>query len=601
LPLLAALFPLAALLGLYAVLRRSSDRFPRRQALARAFVLWGCLIALSTEASSVIKRLSFGPLLAFWAVITCVTLVLALRRGAVRLLPERTRLGAFGWGIAAILLGTLALALAAPPNTWDSMTYHMSRVAHWVQNGSVAFFPTRCLRELYMAPLAEYAIAHLQVLSGSDRLANLVQWIAQVGSVASVSLVAAQLGAGLGGQRLAAVFAATLPMGILQASGTQTDYTAALWLVLFVAHGLEAVETGATGDALWTGAALGLAVLTKQTGYLYGAPLALWIGLAFLFRHRTRALGPALAAAAAALALNGAYLARCQGLWGSPLGPATHFLPHVASTSEPQTVPLRHWLLARAVKNLSLQMGGPFRSWNGAVEKAMRAADRWRRNRFEALPAGGVKIGLIAEENIAGNPLHLALALVLGGFAVVRRPRERVAALGLALAAGALVFLLVMPWQPFNSRLHLSLFVLAAPLVGAILDGRPRLAATLAAVLLIASLPWLVRGLPRRLVGGDSVFRLSRDTQYFRNDPPREEQMKEQARFIARHGCRSVGLLRKNDSWEYPIHVLAPPGTSFHETAVDNLSRSLPPEPGADREDCVCDLYAGGCRTTMAR
>jgi hypothetical protein len=134
----------------------------------------------------------------------------------------------------------------------------------------------------------------------------------------------------------------------------------------------------------------------------------------------------------------------------------TRFSHADVSPNEPPEAPLRHWLPSRALKNLALHLGSPFRPWNAAVVSAMGVADRWRRNQFEAVPKEGVRIGLIAEENLAGNPLHLVLVLVLGGFVVLRRPRGRVAAIGLSLAAGALVFLLVIPWQPFNSRLHLS-------------------------------------------------------------------------------------------------------------------------------------------------
>jgi hypothetical protein len=45
-------------------------------------------------------------------------------------------------GVLALGLVTLVTALLAPPNNWDSMTYHMARVAHWKQNRSVDFYPT---------------------------------------------------------------------------------------------------------------------------------------------------------------------------------------------------------------------------------------------------------------------------------------------------------------------------------------------------------------------------------------------------------------------------------------------------------------------------
>jgi len=94
---------------------------------------------------------------------------------------------------------------------------------HWAQNASVSHYPTANLRQLQFGPAAEYILLHLQVLSDSDRWANLVQWLAMVGSVALASLLARHWGAGRSGEWLAGILVATLPMGILQSSTTQND------------------------------------------------------------------------------------------------------------------------------------------------------------------------------------------------------------------------------------------------------------------------------------------------------------------------------------------------------------------------------------------
>src|SRR5262249_2538151 len=121
-------------------------------------------------------------------------------------------------GVVIIAATTGFIALVAPPNTWDSLTYHMSRVMHWAQNRSVSHYPTHIQRQLHHTPWAEFAILHLQLLSGNDRFANTVQWFAMLGSVTGVSLIAKQVGADARGQIFSAVIAATIPMGILQAS-----------------------------------------------------------------------------------------------------------------------------------------------------------------------------------------------------------------------------------------------------------------------------------------------------------------------------------------------------------------------------------------------
>ena len=142
------------------------------------------------------------------------------------------------WGVVAatgaVLAGAGLLAVAGGISTNDAVDYHLPRVMHWIQNGSVAFYPTAVSRQLNLGPWAEYAIAQFLILGGGDAWANLVQWFAFGGSAVGVSLIARELGAGPRGQLYAAVFAATIPMAVLQASTAQNDLVEAFWVVALV-------------------------------------------------------------------------------------------------------------------------------------------------------------------------------------------------------------------------------------------------------------------------------------------------------------------------------------------------------------------------------
>jgi hypothetical protein len=51
--------------------------------------------------------------------------------------------------LGGLLLNVLVvgvIAVVAAPNNRDSMAYHMSRVMHWIQKGSVGFYATAILR-----------------------------------------------------------------------------------------------------------------------------------------------------------------------------------------------------------------------------------------------------------------------------------------------------------------------------------------------------------------------------------------------------------------------------------------------------------------------
>ena len=94
--------------------------------------------------------------------------------------PPLPKLPKLGVGLLVLLGILLAEALYFPPNNYDSMSYHMSRVAHWAQNGNVDFYPTGIARQLFSSPLAEYLILHSYLMQGSDLWANSFQWAALV-------------------------------------------------------------------------------------------------------------------------------------------------------------------------------------------------------------------------------------------------------------------------------------------------------------------------------------------------------------------------------------------------------------------------------------
>jgi hypothetical protein len=226
-----SLEPLFSLLLLCLILYKENHCL--RQSVLSAAIVWAVLLVAMTEMLSVFHSLTFAWVLGLWGIvilILCFICLLFNKNVAFigRLKVAKTSLMSrllLLWMF--LIVATVGLiAWIAPPNSSDSMTYHMSRVAHWIQNQSVAHYPTNILRQLYLNPGSEFIITHFQILSGGDRLANFVQWFSMVGSTCGVSLIAKQLGAGARGQILAAVVVTTIPMGILSHSRSPAVWTA---------------------------------------------------------------------------------------------------------------------------------------------------------------------------------------------------------------------------------------------------------------------------------------------------------------------------------------------------------------------------------------
>ncbi|HEY1185099.1 MAG TPA: hypothetical protein VGE89_12995, partial [Bryobacteraceae bacterium] len=218
-----------------------------RDRLLRAAVAFGLTIVLATELLSAFGLLRRGPMVAVWS----AALLAALARGwrARRVALWRGMRPPAGATILLALAGCLAIVIAtgvtaafSPPNSADAMAYHMPRVVYWAEQGSLRFFPTPYLTQIMLQPMAEYWMLDGYLLAGGDWFVNFGQWFAALACMIGVSAVAGLLGARARGQAIAAVFCATLPAGILAASGAKNDYVMAMWAVAAVYFALRLRE-----------------------------------------------------------------------------------------------------------------------------------------------------------------------------------------------------------------------------------------------------------------------------------------------------------------------------------------------------------------------
>ena len=328
-----AILPIASLILL--ILINSKIFQLKREALLGALMCWGIIVTVLTEVLSLVRGFNVIFLTLSWLIVTAGTTFFLWKAYGPRLLktapkqwlspypfidvPVTLKLSTIGMTLALLAIG--ATAVLAAPNHSDSMEYHLSRIMHWMQNGSVAHYPSHNIFQLYQNPWSEFAIAHLQILSHSDRLSNTVQWISMIGSMLGVSLIAKELGAKRNGQILAAIFAGTMPMAILQGSSTNNDHVVTLWIVCFVYFALATMRQGLKPLLLvCLGTSLGLAILTKGTAYIYAFPFCIWLLLWGIKNLGLRMVKPMVGLLAIAIAINAGHYLRNFGLFGTPLG-----------------------------------------------------------------------------------------------------------------------------------------------------------------------------------------------------------------------------------------------------------------------------------------
>jgi hypothetical protein len=303
-----------------------------RLSALEAAVVWGVVVVVPAELLSLFKAITQLSLAIVWGALAALALGLTFRSGSLnsgwkRCLEVLRQLR--GW--EAALTGTmmffasilLFVGFVTPPSNTDSLVYHMARVVHWAEDQSLQHYAAMNHSQLMRPFWSELAILHLRLLWGSDSPAKLVQWFSMVGSVCAASGLVGLLGGGRRWQIMAAAATMSIPMGILQATSTQNDYTAAFWsicLAYFVV--LSKRRRLSTFERLLVAASVGVGILTKGTYFVYSLPLLVWYFVPRLFQHAFRtAILDGVFVGAFVFALNLGLWARNIATYGGPYGP----------------------------------------------------------------------------------------------------------------------------------------------------------------------------------------------------------------------------------------------------------------------------------------
>lgn len=449
-------------------------------------------------------------------------------------------------GISFVLF---IIALKSPPNNWDSMTYHLSRIEHWIQNKNLQFYPTHIERQLYMGPFSEILIMQVRMLSGGDLLNNLVQFFAMITSLIAISLIAKELGCNIRGQLVAGVVALTIPTGIVQSTSTQNDYVVAFFSAAFIFLVLTFIKDAHLKyDYVFLGSILGLAILTKPTAYFYFFPFVAWLCLHEL--HRIKKLQYSLIIILISIAFNAPQFSRNYLTYNNIFGPESS--SYKVGMMSPQ------YLVSNAIKNLTIHLGT-----NDAINNLL----------FESLSSihqfFGVDINarattwqdqkyvinlLSTDEDYSGNLLHLLL-LVVASIVLINQSRQSSLIRKYILFSwmGFILIITFLRWQPWSGRFHLPFFVIMAPIISLLFTKNNKNCLLGCFFIIITSFPWLFLNQTKSLVGLQSIFQKTREEIMFTKRPELMVSYGEAVNYLIANNYRDIGLYLGGDDWEYPL------------------------------------------------
>jgi 4-amino-4-deoxy-L-arabinose transferase-like glycosyltransferase len=436
-------------------------------------------IAVSTELLGAINAINSFAIAGAWAAldITLFLLFLRLRNfhhislGSIAqnwITSTRHFVGQLGllttFILASILGFTLIVALVATPNNLDSLSYHLSRLGYWVQNGNVNHYASHIERSISFSPFSEYVHLHTFLLSGSERYFQLLQWLCFAGSLAIISLLVETFAGSRVAMQVALCFAVSLPIVVLEATTTQNDLVVGFFILATAFHVFDYTKTKRIPAIALIALSCALGMMTKGTFVFYVLPFGAYLFVSMLKRPVNWKVLASLIVGTLALTLllNVPFWYKTWQIFDSPIGNMSNGnKTHLSGFGDYVSVVSKHVFL-------HLGFVSPGNQYNIFLENVLNRLHNAMDVPLNA-PGTGMPFKmnkLNFNEDFAHNFFamwFILLSIPLLFVARLSKPVKWYAALAFL---SFLIFCFFIGYQIYGSRLHIAFFLLASPAIG---------------------------------------------------------------------------------------------------------------------------------------
>ena len=562
--------------------------FYKKKSLSLAFIYSTFFLAISTivitETSSFFKAYNYTSSVIYWSVLAVTITYLNLKKQYLKITPylnwyQENKTTSLFFGGATILL--LIQGIIYPPNNWDSMTYHMARVAHWVMNESIEPYPTHVYRQIYQPPLAEWIIAQVCILNKADYFSNAIQLLFLLATLGVVNQIMLQFNTSKKTRIWASTIAFTTPSVFMQATSTQNDIVVAFFLLSSILFFIQYIRESTIKNAILIGLAIGLAIITKGTAFVYLIPIILFCGaylIYFIFKKEKSIISISfqmIVVVIVTLTIGFNHYHRNFKLSGDIFGASDDHYFNKNITLKSTGVGI--------LKNIGNHFSTPLTSsiTNQVVEKAHLMTQIPIND--ESYSYKGIHFKLNEwnhNEDEVSNIFQVVLILGVCLFMVFYwKNRNRFLLLSTFFCLFTFgLFSIILKWQPWHMRLQVPLFILFAIPISVVLE-KIKLAKITSSILILSILYCFTLALvnPNRpLIKNQNQAKLStRFEKYFIAMPP----------YLKEYKFLRYKLIKKmntnwdvhGDTWEYPIYFdcFSVDRTSFKAINIKNQTKKL--------------------------
>lgn len=540
-----------------------------RLAFVKSSLVISLLVAFFTEALSFFKLLTFSYLSLLWFIVfvaSLIALVFIFKKNTYSLEKLNLKKLLFfknePWIIKSALLLILIILLALTyiaftvNNNWDSYTYHLPRVEHWIQDKNVDFYPTNNIRQLYLAPFAEYFVLNLRLLSGNALFVNFVQFFSFLNCLLLASLIAKALNLSKKGQLTASILALTIPMGVLQSVTTQTDLVVSFFLISFVYFGISIIKEKNffTSNLVFLAVSFSLGILTKSTFYIFALPFCIFFGIYYLKSFKLKSFYILSFLIITFLITNFSFLWRNHQQFGSVLGPqktATYYQPNLNTDFGIKP------MLSNSIKNIGMHLVLPSEHYNKQLMGVIVKFHELLNYPLNSAQTNWRNMPYALSFNLSPDSVGNFLSIILCFIALIvvitnlKLSSKLVLPYSFSLSSSFFLFAFVLVWQPWQARLDLPFFILAAPLIAYALSLLKQKNITLLiSCALLCSITMLIYILDptKPILGDNSIVRKDQQQFIISYDTAKKIEKK-----LNREKIKSVGLALGEDTpeWQY--------------------------------------------------